>query len=198
MLTMDLFTELSLKIHNEFLDFDLCDLISSEMRHAEKQVKAKIVRDNETIYDEEVRKTFRVTISKYFREQILVKIANDLQPELEEFFKVKFKGHQPLQFLSYEAGHYFRAHQDETDSQSDENARKVTVIIFLNQQGEEKDQLGYGGGDLVLYGLFENAPQNGFTIPSRKGMLVAFKSNTVHEVTPISWGNRYSLVTWFT
>ncbi|MFD0388339.1 2OG-Fe(II) oxygenase [Tistrella bauzanensis] len=49
----------------------------------------------------------------------------------------------------------------------------------------------YAGGDLVL------EPQAvPITGPRRRGTAIAFPSYVVHEVTPVTQGQRYSLVAW--
>jgi PKHD-type hydroxylase len=51
----------------------------------------------------------------------------------------------------------------------------------------------YKGGDLILH--LGNEP----TILSKEqGKLYAFPSYTLHEVTPVTKGTRYSLVAWIT
>ena len=37
-----------------------------------------------------------------------------------------------------------------------------------------------------------------FTLDPTPGMLVAFRSDILHEAQPVSFGKRYAIVTWFT
>ena len=53
------------------------------------------------------------------------------------------------------------------------------------------DSKDYEGGDLML--MHSNTPN---IIEKKKGYLVAFPSYVLHEVTPVTKGERYSLVAW--
>ncbi len=61
--------------------------------------------------------------------------------------------------------------------------RDVSFLFYLNDQ--------YGGGELEFYDL-------GLTIKPKKGMMIAFPSykEFAHKVHPVTWGHRYSLVSW--
>ena len=62
-------------------------------------------------------------------------------------------------------------------------ARDVSFLFYLNDQ--------YGGGELEFYDL-------GLTIKPKKGMMIAFPSykDFAHKVHPVTWGHRYTLVSW--
>ncbi len=53
------------------------------------------------------------------------------------------------------------------------------------------DEKSYDGGDLILYygGKYYDTPRT-------KGTVIVFDSRLTHEVTPITRGERYSLVKW--
>ena len=61
--------------------------------------------------------------------------------------------------------------------------RDVSFLFYLNDQ--------YGGGELEFYDL-------GLTIKPKKGMMIAFPSykDFAHKVHPVTWGHRYTLVSW--
>ena len=61
--------------------------------------------------------------------------------------------------------------------------RDVSFLFYLNDQ--------YGGGELEFGDL-------GLTIKPKKGMMIAFPSykEFAHMVHPVTWGHRYSLVSW--
>jgi len=65
------------------------------------------------------------------------------------------------------------------------NIRKLSVSLQLNKS---KD---YEGGDLNLY--YNNNP---IKMLREQGTLIVFPSYTLHEVTPITKGERNSLVAW--
>jgi SM-20-related protein len=37
----------------------------------------------------------------------------------------------------------------------------------------------------------------GFGVEGEEGLLIAFRSDLLHEVTPVTHGERYTLVSWF-
>jgi predicted 2-oxoglutarate/Fe(II)-dependent dioxygenase YbiX len=57
---------------------------------------------------------------------------------------------------------------------------------------------GYGGGELVLYGLIDDPKWQkfGFPIVATPGLLIAYRSNQMHEIKPIKFGQRYTIVAW--
>ena len=190
---MDLFSFLGVCVKESFFDKAFCDFLVNEVKSAKKN-KAFVSRKGKALIDEEFRNTYKVKMPKNIQQDVVQKIKTELQPKLEQFFKTEFSNIQPLEILYYDKGHFFAAHKDVIPTK---NKRKVSVVIFLNQQSKNEEELDYGGGNLCLYGLRANAPKQRLVIPSQKGLMVAFKSNTLHEVTPVKWGNRCSLVIWF-
>lgn len=94
---------------------------------------------------------------------------------------------EPLQFLHYREGDFFVAHQDGNTPliRDSSSGRKVSVVVFLNDPAE------YEGGSLVLH------REQRIPVRAPAGTLVAFPSETTHEVTPLSRGERFTAVTWY-
>jgi predicted 2-oxoglutarate/Fe(II)-dependent dioxygenase YbiX len=72
-------------------------------------------------------------------------------------------------------------------------------VIFLNARSSVPAENRYGGGSLKFYALldgpkWENCP---FSLDAEPGLLIAFRSDTVHEVEPVTFGQRFTIVTWF-
>ena len=65
--------------------------------------------------------------------------------------------------------------------------RKLSLSIQLS------DPNSYKGGDLILH--YQDTP---IILPKEQGKLLMFPSYTMHEVTPVTKGERYSLVAWIT
>ena len=65
--------------------------------------------------------------------------------------------------------------------------RKLSVSIQLSSPEE------YKGGELYLYGDDKGTPMD-----KAQGTLILFPSYTLHEVMPVTKGERNSLVTWVT
>lgn len=107
--------------------------------------------------------------------------------------------------MVYKKDHYFRVHRDggyETENNQNPdylNRRKVSIVIFLNAQSTIEDKKGFGGGALTLYGLAEGNlwKDYGFPLNGEAGLLIAFRSDTYHEVETITHGARYTIISWF-
>jgi len=104
----------------------------------------------------------------------------------ERFFKFDIFGlNEGLQFTNYKAptGNYNR----HIDKCLGSVVRKLSVSVQLT------DPKDYEGGDLCLY---EN--NKGMNMRKEQGDLVIFPSYILHEVKPVTKGERNSLVTWVT
>jgi predicted 2-oxoglutarate/Fe(II)-dependent dioxygenase YbiX len=57
----------------------------------------------------------------------------------------------------------------------------------------------YQGGELEFYGLVDDARLKNRALPltGEAGLLVAFRAETMHAVSPIVAGERLTVVTWF-
>ena len=62
--------------------------------------------------------------------------------------------------------------------------RKLSITIQLSSPQD------YEGGDLILH---NGEPEK---MQKELGKLIVFPSYTLHEVTPVTKGTRYSLVAW--
>lgn len=110
-------------------------------------------------------------------------VVNNLN---QNFFKFDLDGFgEGFQFTKYEApaGKY-DAHIDKSYGRG---IRKLSVVVQLS------DPADYEGGDLCIQ--TSNEPQ---PMQKEQGFLVAFPSYTLHGVTPVTKGTRYSLVAWLT
>ena len=126
---------------------------------------------------EEMAKNFEQAVAQCFRDYIIPK------------YNCEFKSYEPVQFLGYPPGGHYKGHNDgehfnyETRQWERLMERDVSFLFYLNDQ--------YGGGELEFYDL-------GLTIKPKKGMMIAFPSykDFAHKVHPVTWGHRYSLVSW--
>jgi predicted 2-oxoglutarate/Fe(II)-dependent dioxygenase YbiX len=124
-----------------------------------------------------------------------------IQPALEQYFQVRSVGWQELRFYIYEEGDFFEAHRDgAADREAPDwiKKRQISISILLNDARSGLDA-EYGGGALVFHGRRSDRNGSWFSIPleTEEGMLVAFRSDWMHEVQPVTSGRRYSIVTWF-
>ena len=114
------------------------------------------------------------------------KITEAVSELNSKFFKFDLYGFiEGLQFTHYQApsGNY-KKHIDRCLGIF---TRKLSLTIQLS------DSSSYKGGDLLLY----DSP-NPRLCPKEQGKLILFPSYVLHEVKPVTKGERYSLVAWIT
>jgi predicted 2-oxoglutarate/Fe(II)-dependent dioxygenase YbiX len=104
--------------------------------------------------------------------------------------------------LIYGPGDHFGPHCD-SDGDCSKPAyvreRRISVVIFLNGGTRSPPHETYEGGALVLYGLVGGPAGRAYGIPlaGEPGLLIAFRSDLLHEVTPVTRGQRYTIVSWY-
>ena len=74
--------------------------------------------------------------------------------------------------------------------------RRPDVILFVNGVSEEPAPDSFGGGALTFYGLMDDA-RVGLPVDAEPGLAVGFPAETLHGVTPVLHGERFTVVTWF-
>jgi SM-20-related protein len=144
-----------------------------------------------------VRSASRVAVSAETRESILRRLES-ARPELERHFGLALAECEEPQFLHYRQGDFFVAHQDGNTplTRDDSRHRRISVILFLNEQSTEPKPGSYGGGELLFHGQYPDW-QARYAAPAAPGALVAFRSESTHEVAPVTHGDRYTVVSWF-
>lgn len=114
--------------------------------------------------------------------------VNDINRDWFGFNLLAFEG---IQFTKYSGGSknaggdYYGAHKD-TSLAPGGTIRKLSFTVQLCP-GDT-----YDGGDVILYDSFSDLT----TLNRRIGSISFFPSFTIHEVTPVTKGTRYSLVGW--
>ena len=193
------FQMLGFFVECEFLTRADCERLREEMRRSAAEA-AGVVHEGENVLDAGYRSTKRVWVSDGTYSLIEERLAA-LRSRLEQHFHVGLRGMQPPQFLRYGVGDFFRCHADTSDKAGAPDfltQRKVSAVIFLGHPADDPPAAGRGG-DLVFHGLIDDQrmQDRGFAFPSDEGTCLAFPSTTLHEVTAITAGQRYSVVTWF-
>jgi SM-20-related protein len=178
-----------LYIVENFVDAQACREIIAEMR-ASARAPAPTYGKGEASVDESVRRVHRA----HPRAETLARITRQLENVSDQIgghFHFQLGDCEEPQFLVYRVGDFFVAHQDGNTGliniESD-RLRRVSVTVFLN------DQTDYEGGSLV-FSDYRTGKRVEFA--GKAGTLLAFHSETTHEVTPVKSGERYSIVTWF-
>jgi len=115
--------------------------------------------------------------------QILTDAINEIN---DQFFEFELEKIERLQFTLYksEESGFYAKHTDPLLWNIPHN-RKLSISIQLS------DPASYEGGDLILH-----YQQDPVLLNKEKGLAVFFPSYTLHEVTPVTKGERYSLVAW--
>lgn len=106
-----------------------------------------------------------------------------------KYFKFDLHGfNEGFQFTRYKApGGKYGAHIDRGLNQA---PRKLSLTVQLS------DPKNYKGGEFkIIEGLNNEAEMYP---PNEQGTLIAFPSFALHEVMPVTKGERYSLVAWIT
>jgi len=196
--TAEFFTRFGLFVRKNFLAQELCTRCCSEM-NAAAQAQATIAGPNETdVLDENIRKVKWADVPATSVSLVEARLLA-LIPTLERHFNVTLTACQPLSFLTYQEGDFYHVHDDcGDDARPDHRGRKVSVVIFLNRQAQQPADDTYCGGSLTFYGLIDDPRwlTYGFPLNSEPGLLIAFRSETIHQVLPVTHGKRYSIVSW--
>jgi PKHD-type hydroxylase len=142
----------------------------------EKGKKNKKIRDSKTSW------LFPTDELKWAYKRI-TDVVLDLN---DRFFKFNLYGFiEGFQFTYYKepAGKY----EKHVDRYLGAFTRKLSLSIQLS------DPNSYKGGDLLLHSSSEPT-----ICPKEQGKLILFPSYVLHEVKPVTKGERYSLVAWIT
>jgi len=152
--------------------------------------QATILNDDpEGKKDLEVRDTLWYPQSDELRVHLEQAISSCYFRYVQPRYQCTFKGYEPAQFLGYNPGGHYKTHNDgehfneKTRQWEKCMPRDISFLFYLNEE--------YGGGELEFTDL-------GLTIKPKKGMMIAFPSykDFAHKVHPVTWGHRYSLVSW--
>lgn len=111
----------------------------------------------------------------------LADVAAELNAKFFRFDLVGFG--EPLQMTNYDSGEngMYGWHVDYGGRVS----RKLSLVVQLSNPSD------YEGGELQI-----KTDVNGLTVKKQRGFIVAFPSYVLHQVTPVTKGNRQSLVAW--
>ena len=125
--------------------------------------------------------------SNIYTNWIYQKLSDAINQVNEERFKFELTKLECLQFTKYKGNDvgFYEKHTDAMTGIYFPENRKLSVVIQLSDPSE------YEGGDLCLF-----QGKNPSIIEKKKGRIVFFPSNILHEVTPVTKGTRYSLVAW--
>ena len=152
-------------------------------------------RNDAGAVDERVRRTTRLSPPVGI-DELVRRLLRARAGALGEYFGLSLGELEEPQFLRYEAGGYFVAHQDGNTGllRSEREERKVSLVVFLNSQTETPAPDVYSGGSLVFHPRGAAEP---FRLTGEAGTLVAFRAETTHEVEPVTGGERFTIASWY-
>jgi SM-20-related protein len=181
-----------------FFDSKMCEEIIAEMRSAESGPAA--IHGGSKSIDERVRKAARVMPSAETIGLVKRRLL-ECKARIEEHFRISLSNCEEPQFLRYQVGDFFVAHQDGNTpllKLDRDRVRIVSVVIFLSQQSAAAGPGNYSGGSLVFSGpLVDPSYRETREVVGEIGTLIAFRSETTHEVIPVTHGERHSIACWF-
>ena len=150
------------------------------------------------VVNETTRRSLRLTPSAETVELIVGRLVGSMD-KVAGHFGVEVSECEEPQFLRYQIGDFFVAHQDGNTGllQLDTEGRLVSTVIFLSRESDSPGVGVYCGGSLIFTNLRAPAEHAKFRMRGEPGTLIAFRSETTHEVTPVTHGERLSIVSWF-
>ena len=191
----------NLLLIRNFFDAQMCERILAEMRSAQSGPATVYGAVPSGAVDDGMRKATRIVPSlettEFIKQQLL-----ERKQVVEDYFQVTLSECEEPQFLRYGVGDFFVAHQDGNTGLlrfDRERIRSVSVVIFLSNQSEVPESGDYCGGSLILYelGVGASRADRSIHLNGELGTLAAFRPETTHEVTPVTHGERYSIVCWY-
>lgn len=182
-----------------FFDAETCRELVTEMRRSPASPAVVYGRGDAGAVDERVRKVSRLLPTAETVEQVGRRLL-ECRGAVGDHFGISLSGCEDPQFLLYRVGDFFVAHQDGNTGlirSEREQSRRISVVIFLNRQSETPERDAYCGGTLVFSNWRARPGHREFRLSVEAGTLVAFRSETTHEVIPVTHGERYSIVSWY-
>jgi SM-20-related protein len=146
--------------------------------------------------DERVRRVKQVSVS----EETIAYVSRRLEDQrasMANHFGISLDSFEPPQFLCYRVGDFFVAHQDGNTglvNLDTDRTRRISVSVFLNNQSATLEPDTYSGGALIFSDWHSGKH---YEVCGEAGMLVAFRSELTHEVTQVTQGKRFAVVSWF-
>jgi PKHD-type hydroxylase len=118
--------------------------------------------------------------------EITNKLIVSIIKEVESFYRTPISNYcTSFQLIRYGVGDFYKVHRD-VYKKNIHPKRVLSVIVFLSDQND------YEGGHVRFY----NNDGKSFRIDQKPGTVVIFPSDMKHEVTTVTNGTRFVLVTW--
>ena len=156
-----------------FLDY-LVDAkgTSAQVHEKGSEVEEKEIRDATIYYIDE-------------KQTRLYQILNKIAFSANKYFKYDIKGIEKAQIIHYKAPSNGYDYHLDIGPEGTAATRKISMSLLLNEE--------YEGGEIC----FRSSEKESCTRP-KIGEVVLFSSFLSHRVKPVTQGDRYVVVTWFT
>jgi SM-20-related protein len=182
-------------ITRQFFDAGTSRKLIAEMRSC-ATAPALTYGKGDAAVDERIRRVRQVSISPESA-SFVARRLEDLRESIAEHFGIELTNFEAPQFLCYHVGDFFVAHQDGNTglvNLDSDRKRRISVSIFLNNQSTTPEPDTHGGGALAFSDWRSGKRHE---VRGEAGMLIAFRSELTHEVTPVTHGERYAIVSWY-
>ena len=166
-----------LSISQEEVDLFLDYLVESEPEQAKVNENAKETA-NTDIRDAEIHYIDA-------KEDRLYRILNKIAVSANKYFNYAINGIETAQIIHYKAPSNGYGYHIDIGPEGTAAKRKISMTLCLNEE--------YEGGELC----FRTGDNASCTRP-KMGEIVAFSSFISHQVKPVTKGDRYVVVAWFT
>ena len=199
--SLDPAAHLDIFMIRDFLDPQACAGLMAEARSAPTTPAPVYVEGSTELVHESVRKA----ASLHPSDETISRIQDHLLKQkraLEEYFGQNLTDCERPQFLRYREGDFFVRHQDGNAEQLEFDhlrIRRISIVVFLNDSSAELKADTFSGGSLNFYQKDGDSPAESsvFSLLGEAGLLVAFTAETIHEVTPVTSGERFTIISWF-
>lgn len=178
------------RVYEGFLDPPMCNFALADLEHRAEWT-------NHQFYDPQTGDTYSTEneLSVSYSEIPVKQIINEkIWYALERYILDDFKdldwwgkwtGYSPIRFNRYTENSDMKMHCDHIHSLFDGNRKGVPVLSIVGLLNDDFD-----GGEFVMW--------EDQLIPMSAGSLLVFPSNFLypHRVLPVTYGTRYSFVSW--
>jgi predicted 2-oxoglutarate/Fe(II)-dependent dioxygenase YbiX len=163
------------------MTLDACKKLIDSLEVQAQGEDAQIGMGVDGIVNKEIRDVKKVNLPSY--RGIGATMAGMGMSANHQAWKFDVTHSNQTDYLRYDEHGHYRAHVDTFINPGDSECRKLTVLVFLNDDFE--------GGKLFL----QNGHEKIYP-PQGAGTCVVFPSFIVHGVEPVTKGIRRSIVTW--
>ena len=197
----DALARLGVMTKERFLEPELCARLREAMIAGRAEPATMRHEGGDYQVDEGMRRARRCHVDEAIVGLVEERLLG-AREEISEEFGVPLTGLQELQFVIYGEGDYIKRHVDRPPDPDDEHHsrdRAISAVLSLNGQSDDPSADEYSGGALAFYEPWE--PEDGpvpVELEGLEGMLVAFPPSVLHEVMPVTRGERFTVISWFT